>query len=104
MEAADVENTVRVYIEREIVPRLPDQIFVVSYEIVSWLIQVHTYQRSVLHWEPREELEQFVEALVGELPPRPDEAWQCTLRSHRVFDDQSPTIEGVQVYARPAEV
>lgn len=100
MSAPDHINAqIRTYLGDFVVPALPAEIQALSFDVVSWLVTVHTYQYDVLSDRTDSLLEQRIEGLAGALPPRPGEAWQVVPSYHRSEPMQPVHPEGEVVYA-----
>jgi hypothetical protein len=100
MSAPDhIKNHIQRYISRHVVPALPAEIQLVSFEVVSWLITVHMYQRAVFSDLSASSLEDHIKRLVADLPPRDGEPWEVVPSYHRRDPNQPYNPEGEVVYA-----
>ena len=90
---------IRSYISEIVLPALPAEIRLVSFEVVSWLVTVHMYQHEVFSDRSCDALEEHIERLAGTLPPRSGEPWQTVPAYHRRDPDVSLDPEGEVVYA-----
>jgi len=89
--SASASAQVRQYLEREVVPHLSTSIRAMSFEINSWLVEVHAFQNGVLDDDTYERLESLVGPLVRALNPRDGEPWQVAVSTHRV-DAPAPIV------------
>ena len=88
---------IRAYILEIVLPVLPAEIRLVSFEVVSWLVTVHMYQHEVL--SDHSTLDDCIERLAETLPPRPGERWQAVPAYHRRAQEVPLDPEGEVVYA-----
>jgi hypothetical protein len=94
---------IRAYISESVLPVLPDEIRLVSFEVVSWLVTMHMYQHEAFSDRSCDALEERVERLAEALPPRADEPWQAVPAYHRRDPEVPLDPEGEVVYAASYE-
>jgi hypothetical protein len=94
-----ITTQIRAYLGEFVVPVLPTEVRVLSFDVVSWLVTVHTYQHEMLSDQTDSQLEQRIEGLADALPPRLGEAWQVVPSYHRSEPLQPIRPEGEVVYA-----
>ena len=90
---------IRSYILETVLPVLPAEIRLVSFEVISWLIRVHMYQHEIFSDRSCDAVEQHIEHLAETLPPRSGEPWQAVPAYHRRDPGVSFDPEGEVVYA-----
>ena len=90
---------IRSYISEAILPMLPAEIRLVSFEVVSWRVTVHMYQHEIFSDRSCEALDEHIERLAEALPSRSGEPWQSVPAYHRRDPGVSLDPEGEVVYA-----
>jgi hypothetical protein len=90
---------IRSYISETVLPVLPAEIRLVSFEVVSWLVTVHMYQREIFSDRSYDALEEHIERLADTLPLRSGEPWQAVPAYHRRDPEVPLDPEGEVVYA-----
>jgi hypothetical protein len=100
----NIDTLIHDYFHQVLLPLLPEEALAVSYEIVSWHIIIHTYQKTIIESEPFKAFDSHSEELPIILPPRPGDPWQCTVTSHRVQSLDTNEIEGKVLLNKQQEV
>jgi hypothetical protein len=90
---------IRSYISETILPVLPPEIRLVSFEVISWLITVRMYQHEIFSDRSCDALENHIERLAEALPSRQGEPWQAVPAYHRRDPKAALDPEGEVVYA-----
>jgi len=94
-----IRAQIRSYISEIVLPVLPAEIRLVSFEVVSWLITVHMYQHEVFSDDGLDTLERYIEGIATVLPARQNEPWQAVPAYHRRDSSVPFDPEGEVVYA-----
>jgi hypothetical protein len=89
---------IRSYLSETVLPVLPADIRLVSFEVISWLVRVHIYQHEVFSDRSCDALDEHIERLAKALPPRSGEPWQAVSAYHRRDPGVPLEPEGELVY------